>query len=163
VQPAILRLVDATGQELNSLTLERPMAKVLKVQLVRGAPPTYQVTVDLDAGFGSYSGPLTQFAEVRDGKLAWVMVAQDSGEPRALAVMSSLKTAWKFVGAPGQRQILSVACRPDFDNSPPDGPMTFNISFRRFAYEDSRWRMHVRTVPGCWENDEPFPPRTSFP
>jgi hypothetical protein len=140
------------------------MAKVVHTQLTRGAPPTYQVTVDLSAGFGSYSGPVTQFAEVRDGKIVWILAVPDSGEPFRLSLMSSLKAEWKFIGAAGQRQILSVSCRPDFDNSPPDGPMNFNVAFNRYAYDGTRWRVHVRTIPGFWESEDGnFPPRSSFP
>jgi hypothetical protein len=55
--------------------------------------------------------------------------------------------------------ILLIACRPDFD-SPDEG---FKLIYFRFTFEKGQWRRYVRTEPGVWESDHPFPPRSAFP
>ncbi|HTQ06334.1 MAG TPA: hypothetical protein VMI54_20880 [Polyangiaceae bacterium] len=92
---ASVRLVGSDGHDLSTLPLERPLATVELVHL-RADVPSYQVTVDLSAEFGSYSGPATRFAEVTDGKLQWLnAVDVRTGKPVPVSVASTLKTAWK--------------------------------------------------------------------
>ena len=169
VLAALFRVVDGTGKTLAARRLERPLAELTVARLAPDANQTYLLTVDLSAGIGSYSGPVTRLAEVRGGRLRW-LTAYDAASGRADTVhlVSTLKTAWRF--APGTRgvgrEMLQVACRPDF-NAPPDAAVeqAFIITFERYAFESGRWVRHARSEHGFWEMDgeESFPPRARFP
>ncbi len=161
---ARVRLVSSDGVELSTLTLERPLASVEMVHL-RTDVPSYQVTVDLTAEFGSYSGPSTRFAEVTNGKLQWLSAIEvQSGKPVPVAVATTLKTEWNLSPtASGAKEILQIDCRPDFDASPPDADLAFAVTLSRFAFEGDRWQRHTRSKRGCWEVDDAFPTRALFP
>ncbi len=162
---ARVRLVSRDGLELSTLTLERPLASIEMVHL-RPDMPSYQVTVDLSAGFGSYSGPTTRFAEVTNEKLQWLSAIDvHTGKTVPVAGAITVKTAWKLSPtASGAKELLKIACRPDFDASPPDAAdLVFSIILSRFAFEGDRWQMHTRRKRGFWENDDGFPTRAQFP
>jgi hypothetical protein len=166
---AVVRVVSVDGTEIDRRALERPLGELSTVRLYGDARPTYLVTVDLSAGMGSYSGPLTRFAELYDGRLRWLLAARLPDESSdTLTVAVTLKTGWRFwPRADGAGQdILLVACRPDFDApTAPDSDAKFRVTFTRFSFERGRWVERARSEPGFWENedDSSFPPRTSFP
>jgi hypothetical protein len=163
LRPARLRLVTDDGRDLSTLEMERPIASVEPVAL-RAGIESFQVTVDLSAGFGSYSGPLSKFAEVSNGKLRWLATQDAStGKTTDISVMSSLKTAWRLAPAVGgDREILEVACRPDFDASTTDAGMDFLVRLTRYAVEGDEWHRYVRVEKGFWEDDAKFPDRSRF-
>jgi len=144
------------------------VAEVTSVHLYGDRRATYLVTVDLGAGLGSYSGPVTRLAEVRQGQLHWVQgwdvrLEQDS----ELRLLSSLKTAWRLVPRRDGRgqEILLLACRPDISAAAnTSSGQQFLLAFVRYSFDGSRWRRYERTEPGFWEDgDAPFPDRSRFP
>lgn len=163
LQPARVRLVASDGRELSTLTMQRPLVG-LELVYLRAGVPSFQVTVDLMAELGSYSGLATRFAEVRSGTLTWLgAVDVRTGKAVEVAVASTLKTEWKLSPTSGGKEVLQIACRPDFDASESDAGMKFLTTFSRFAFEGDRWQRHTRVRKGCWENDNVFPARAQFP
>lgn len=156
-----LRLVDEMGTEVASreflwgATLE-------VVHLYGDARVSYVVKVDESAGFGSYSGWMSYFAEVSNGFLRWITAADvQTGQDKEMILMSSLKTEWHKVprrSGPGQ-DFLVLACRPDWDHL--EGG--FVMRFQRYSFAEGRWRFYERVQPGFWEMEEPFPERREFP
>jgi hypothetical protein len=164
LRPARLRLVSADGNQLSTLEVARPLAAVEAVAL-RAGVTNIQVTVDFSAGFGSYSGPVTKFAELKNGTLGWLgALDAATGRMADIVVMSSLKTAWKLTPAvAGGREILEVACRPNFEASKSDAGMEFSVRLTRYAIEAGEWHKYVRVEKGFWEDDDKFPARSQFP
>jgi hypothetical protein len=113
---AQLRILDAKGNVSEILPLEQPLAKLSSTMLYGTLQPTYLVTVDYSAGFGSYSGPITLLGEVHDGSLHWLeAVNRATGEKSQIRLMASLKTTWKIVqsSSRARKEILLAACRPN--------------------------------------------------
>jgi hypothetical protein len=159
---AMIRVVDRDGKVLDSEELERPLARIGTAQLYRDARVTFLLTVDYSAGFGSYSGPITSFLDVTGGRLHWVEDIDVSGKRSKISVMDSLKTGWRIVNAPnGGKEILEAACRPTEQTFKTGG--NFTITYSRYFFDGTQWRLASRTVPGFTEFDGGFPSRRHFP
>jgi len=161
---AVIQVVDRSGKVLDAKTLQRPLAKFRTGQLYGDSRLTYLLTVDYSAGFGSYSGPITNLVEVKTGHLRWVESTETTtGSTGKISLMESLKTTWKFVDAPDGKgkQILFAQCRPDWssDKDDPD----FRTTYARFYFDGTKWLVIERTVKGISEFDQGFPSRRHFP
>jgi hypothetical protein len=168
LRPATVRLVSARGDVLDSRSFERDTA-VLGVRSLYGArAPAFSVTVDFTAGMGSYNGPITWFFDLHERKLRWLQ-ARDSedGELHEMALMSSLKTRWELAPAEGgaSLDVVSIACRPDFERKEPDGSVRFLEHRTRYHFDGKAWTRYRRSRPGYWENDSyyAFPKLREFP
>jgi len=161
---AVIQVVDQSGKVLEAERLERPLAKLRTAQLYGDSRLTYLLTVDYSAGFGSYSGPITNLVEVKSGHLRWVESTETkTGSTGKISLMESLKTTWKFVDAPDGKgkQILFAQCRPDgsSDKYDPD----FRTTYARLYFDGTKWLVIERTVKGISEFDQGFPSRKHFP
>jgi len=161
---AVLRLKDAHGKTVAETELEREQARIRFERLHPGRR-SILVTTDLYAGSGSYSGPLTELLNVAGGRLKTV-VARDaeSGLSEPIRLKSSLKSAWKLAPAAGAhnnlKDILKVACRPDYDAEYADN---FLVTYTRYHWDGKEWIVLNRKVHGLWENDNGFPAQDQFP
>lgn len=161
LQHAVLRLTNGQQKVIGEIALERELART-QIASLHGGFRTILVTTDLSAGFGSYSGPLTELLDLNHSRLE-IATALDVQtritEPIHLA--STLKTAWHFSPVPGsqspQKDILELACRPNADAS------KFFITYTRYHWTGATWVVHARKFPGMWEADEPFPQANRFP
>lgn len=159
---AELRLVSTDGKLVQREPIERPLVRLKEIHLYGDGPINYQVTVDYSAGFGSYSGPITSFVEVRKGHFNWIEASGETGKLEKIALMESLKTTWKQVPAQAGRasQFLEASCRPkDFGSNDPK----FQITYKRIYFDGKQWRSIARIVNGFTEFDNGFPPRRMFP
>lgn len=161
LRPAMLRLVDTSGRVVATRPLERPLADLGVASLYGTERRSYMLTVDLSAGFGSYSGPYTRFAEPDARGFGWV-TADSAGVTDTLTLVSTLKMAWRLVsdGRGHSADLLLVRCRPDFSVT---DSAAFTLTFEHYTFDGARWRLLARREPGCYESDEPFPPRSKFP
>jgi len=166
---ALLRLVGDGDRELAVETQERDLGE-LRVERLHGehARPSYAVTIDYSVGMGTYNGPLTRLAEIRDGRLLWLRSVDAQGKhPEVLRLPSTGRSAWKIVqgGKAGTRDILLVASQPDLENAASGvAELPFVQTLTRFSFDGTRWRRHQRRSPGYWDSiDEPFPERARFP
>jgi len=163
--PALLQLRDDRGRVVATRVAERPLAELSEATLYGTERRTFLFTVDLSAGFGSYSGPLTRLAEPSSRGLGW-LTADSAGVARdTITLVSTLKTAWRR--APRSRgrgeDILMVMCRPDLSAPADSASARFVLTLERFTYDGTRWTLRRRQQPGCYESDEDFPPATEFP
>ena len=161
---AAIQVVDRAGKVLEVTRLARPLAKLRKVQLYGDSKLTYLLTVDYSAGFGSYSGPITNLVEVKGGHLLWVeSIEAKTRRTGKISLMDSLKTIWKLVDAPDGKgkQILFAQCRPDW-SSVKDDP-DFTTTYARIYFDGTTWLTKERTVKGISEFDQGFPSRKYFP
>lgn len=164
LRPAVVRLLTPGGQERARLTLERATADLSRLALTTRGDSATAVSVDLSAGVGSYSGPVTRFVDVDRGRLTWTVALSTDAPARELDLPTTLKTAWTVVRDGAQPEILMVSCRPDFDHpTPVQEDARFVITYTRFFRTDGAWHRVDRRVPGFWENEGPFPARTLFP
>lgn len=167
LREAALRVVDNHGNVLDEFRANRWVGQIAVRSLVRNAPVTYLITIDRSAGWGSYSGPVTSFVDVRDGSLQWLTAQRvDAPGSQQIRVMRSLKTAWQMVPARSGAgtDILEFACRPDFAAATPgETELPFLVRFRRYYYRDGQWWLAERTEPGFWEDDWVFPDPSQFP
>lgn len=163
LRPATLRLIDAGGKIIATRRLERPLAELGVTSLYGDGRKSYTVTVDLSAGFGSYSGPYTRFAEPDARGFGWLL-ADSAGTSDTLAMASTLKTRWVVLRDRADRnaEFLLVRCRPNLSTLS-DSSVAFILTFERFTFDGARWHLRARSEPGCYESDAPFPPRSKFP
>ena len=158
---AALRLKDQNGNEIQEMKLEREQAR-LRVESLHLGHRTILVTTDLSAGFGSYSGPLTELLDVSHGRID-IVNARDakSGATEPIHVASTLKTAWRISPVPGssgaQKDILEIACRPNPDAS------VFYVTYRRYHWNGKEWINFARRARGFWEGEKSFPSTDKFP
>jgi hypothetical protein len=154
--------VKSDGTVIDSVELERPLAELETARLYAGRTETYLLTVDYTAEAGSYNGPITSFVEVHAGGLRWLEATdRKTGKTERLALMRSLKSAWKLVpgrGGSGQ-QILQALCRPwgkSLDNH-------FVTMYRRYFFDGKAWIRLSRETQELTEFDGGFPDRRLFP
>jgi len=164
---ALVRVVTRAGREVVAQELERELGELTTVRLYGDTRPTYAVTVDLSVGFGSYAGPLTRLAEIRDSRLVWLRaVDQRTQEVTEIQLIATLKTAWQFAPhADGSGQdIWLVSCRPVLsEKAATEAESPFTITFVRYSFDGKAWRRSARSEPGFWENGSPFPSPAAFP
>ena len=162
LRPAMLRLIDADGRVIATRLLDRPLAFLGGANLYEDRRSSYAVTVDLSAGAGSYSGPYTRFAEPDRRGFNWILV-HSAGITDTLTMVSTLKTRWEILRdqTDSHAQFLVVRCRPAADA--PAGSVAFTVTYERVMFDGARWHLLARSEPGCYESDEPFPPRSKFP
>ena len=163
LRKAVLRLRNAHRIIIAETTLEREQARV-RFERLHPDLRTILVTTDLSAGFGSYSGPLTELLEVAGGRLETVVARNtESGLSKPIRLLSTLKTAWKLVPATGDqnnlKDILEVACRPDFDSK----EAKFFVTYTRYHWDGKEWIVLTRKVHGFWEDEGSFPALGQFP
>lgn len=162
LRPAVLRLVDANAKTVATRILERPLAQLGIARLYAGERRAYMLTVDLSAAAGSYSGPYTRFLEPNERGFNWLVV-DSAGVADTLTMVSALKTRWKIwrEQTDPYAQLLMVRCRPAVGARADS--VAFLVTYERITFDGTRWRLHARSEPGCYESDEPFPPRSKFP
>jgi hypothetical protein len=163
LQPAVLRLRDGKRSVIAEKKLEREQARLEAHQLHPGHRSIF-VTTDLSAGFGSYSGPLTQILDLSAGALAFVQARDPSaGKPEIIFLPATLKTAWRLVVAPASsgpaHDILKVACRPDAMAK----SSRFTTTYTRYHWNGSEWVVASLERAGICESDESFPSLVHFP
>src|ERR1035437_3341788 len=160
---AQVRIVTNKGTIVETSPLERPLAKLSRTLLYGTPRPTYLVTVDYSAGFGSYNGPVTLPLEVQDGRLHWLEATDSAtGKKEQIELMQSLKTTWKIVDSASKtgKEILHAACRPDdFSSTSND----FTLTYTRYYFSGSDWMRIQKKQPGFSEFEDGFPRRELFP
>ncbi len=161
-----LRLVDRQGHILVEEEFGAPLAKLDSKFLYGTKFPTYLVTVDYGIGFGSYAGPGTELAEVRQGKLQFLHpVEKIDTKSNRIALGHSLKNGWEIVqSATGiGKDILQVQCHPNFDNPKWADEEQFVIVYTRYSFDGHDWHKASRKEIGFWEADGDFPAASKFP
>ena len=161
---AALRIVKRDNTLVETIELERPMARLTRVSLYKTpGPETFQLTVDYTAEAGSYNGPITSFVEVKDGHLTWLEATdRASGKTDRIALMQALKSTWQLVPArAGSREttdILYALCRPADATAG-----EFTTTYRRYFFDGTAWIRVGREEKGLNEFDGGMPPRRLFP
>ncbi len=160
-----LRLVDQQGHVLVEEEFGAPLAKLETKFLYGSKFPTYLVTVDYGVGFGSYAGPGTELAEVRQGKLQFLHpVEKTDNKDNRIALGRSLKNGWEIVrSATGTgKDILQVQCHPNFDNPKWADAEEFVVVYTRYSFDGHDWHQASRKRIGFWESED-FPAPSYFP
>lgn len=170
LRPAVLRLLNARGKVVANVKLKREQARIEARQLHPGFR-SILLTTDLSAGFGSYSGPLTQILDLSHRTIGFVSAIDPktrASKPINLAL--TLKTEWRLdpvsAGPAVSKDILELSCRPDLnqavDLSHPEGQRFF-LFYTRYHWIGTEWTVAVRRTIGFWESEQPFPPANRFP
>jgi hypothetical protein len=167
IRPPLVRLVDRNGRERDRHVLDRELADVQPVRLYGvSGPVTYLVSNDVSAGFGSYSGPVTYFAEIRNGQLIWLQVENvQTRERHGWILMSSLKAAWRVDDGPkAVHDVFAVSSAPVLTPTPKgDAELPFQITLTRYHFNGTQWIEFNQSQPGLWESEQAFPSETEFP
>ena len=138
----------------DTLRFDRPATDLRTFYLYGTSVPTYFVTVDYTADFGTYSGPATFAIEVHGDRLGRMFVLASTG-----------KQDWRVIDQPGtgRKEFHVVSCHSDFRQHPGDS-VVFVIDYSTMRYDGHRWRTRTRTEPGFWERDDnAWPPPEKFP
>lgn len=153
---AELRIVNAHGQLVDRETLDRPLARVEKINLGNGTDYVL-VTADYSIGMGSYAGPVSEVWEVHGGHLRPVNATDvGTGKTESIAMASTLKHGWRIARGAESADIFVVSCHPNFV----DGD--FVVDYIRYHFDGKKWLRYARTKKGYWESDDPFPGRAAF-
>jgi hypothetical protein len=164
---AVLLLMNPQKKIVGRITLQRELA-ILQAATLHAGYRTIMITTDLTAGFGSYSGPLTQILDLSEAKLE-IATARNTftGKSAPIYLARTLKTEWRVSadhprpGAPVD--LLEIACRPGA-NAPLDpAPDEFAVIRTRYHWTGTEWVFARRRAPGFWEADHEFPPIERFP
>jgi hypothetical protein len=165
LQPAHLRLVDASGKIVTDQAFEVPLAEIERRQLHDG-PPTFLVSSDHSVGTGSYAGLKTRLMMVDHGQLVPETL------PGRQFLTSSLKNAWKIVDdqPPGAgsakagsaqpspaKAIQVVACHPNFANPAWAAANEFVVDLTTYRFADGAWHGTTASLKGYWESDGDWP------
>jgi hypothetical protein len=160
---AALRVVKHDNTVVDSIELERPLARVSKVS-VYGTPArdTFLLTVDYSAEAGSYNGPITFLVEVEGGHLKFLEATdRTTGKADRIALMQSLKRTWQLVPAPRGsvgKDILYALSQPSDATA-----NEFVTVYRRYFFDGKAWIRVSREEKGLSEFDGGPPSRTLFP
>jgi hypothetical protein len=158
---ARLYLVGRNNKRIATHKMERPIARIDTVNLIGGRPDSFALTVDYSAGFGSYSGPATQFFDVVAGKIQWIHAKDEkTRKTQDIRVAKTLKTEWKLLPYGQNKDILEILCRPAFKNK---NDNTFEVTYERYRFNGRDWIHYSRSVDGFWENEGDFPNESLFP
>jgi hypothetical protein len=155
LRPAIVRLSDATGQDIAARRLPRELAFLETAYLYGTHKPTYLVTVDLRAGAGGWAPICTYFAEVEHGTLQWLSATLATDASRSeIALCSSHHASWRTVPSVERRarDILFVA-----------GGVDGTLGLGRYTWDGTAWQLAISRSVGSWDGDRPFPDPNQFP
>ena len=161
---ADLRLVSSNGSVEDHLPLGNPLADVNLIDLGATAAPIFAVTSDGHIGMGPYTGFVTTFVSVIDGKLKKVeSVNDDTNETAVISLTNSLWNHWEVVGAAGAKEIIYMHCFPNFGADGGDPNKRIAITYSTFRYDEGHWHVKSREASqrGCPE--EEMPDRVEFP
>lgn len=150
MKAAVVRLKSETGQLIQSLALEKPVADLEAKNIGMKNKRIFLVTQDFGMGMGSYNGPITRILEVTPKSAAWVeALDRRSGKKSRISLMRSLKSGWNFTPAKkeGVEEILEARCYP---NETLEG---FTTSFSRYHYGRQGWTRLTSTEPRLWESE----------
>lgn len=159
---AQLRIVNAANHPLQTVELERPLARI-RTQRLAAEGSSFLVAVDYSVGFGSYAGVTTLLLDIQDGKFHWVEALNSkTGQHDRIALPDTLKSAWRLVPYQRGEDILQVLCRPAYSDKAKTS-VNFTLYYIRYHYDGKQWMKFERLRAGMWESDEPFPASTAFP
>lgn len=165
---AAVQLVDADGKELDKRPLEHPLARIDVWKLYEDDRATYAVVENDSICMGSWRGDIVSLYEVHNGKIMPVIAIDEEGKnPLPIRLHISLRGESRiFPARSGKgKDILYVRSGLASPKTPDDGP-AFETMLVRFAFENNRWRRHLKTIDGNWMGGEgpgAFPERASFP
>jgi len=152
---ARLELRGCHDELLDHLELAAPLARI-EPEPLHGTPvPTWLVSADLTADFGSYSGPLTLPVEIVVHRLRVARSRGPAGASAPIHLAATGKAAWRRVVSAQGDELLSVASAMDHD--------AFVTTWRRYRITAQGWRWTQRQAPGLWESDADFPDFAQFP
>ena len=165
LEPARLRLLRKDGTVLGTLTLERPIADLVVMDSLVPGHRWYAVNVDLTSDVGSYSGPVLRLLDSRADTLKWATARNEHDTSEEIDLPTTPKTAWRLSTSARDhaRDILLVACRPDFAQPDAKDSAAFLTTYSRFTRVGNAWRKTSRSVPGIWWNEGEFPSTSLFP
>lgn len=165
--PALVRFVDSSGRDLDTTTLERPIADVmLVIDDPAASRRVYGVGVDLTADAGTYSGPYVRLLDQRSRRFEWLRARDSvSDEVEEVHLATTPKAAWQVAAGPdgSNSEILTVACRPTFADKKAGTGDGFQVIYDRYTFIGADLQRHRRAERGFWENDGRFPARSRFP
>jgi hypothetical protein len=155
LHPAIVRLLDATGQEIAARPMRRELAFLKTVYLYGTPKPTYLVAVDLRAGAGGWAPVCTYLAEVEHGKLQWLSsILASDGTRFEITLCDSFHAMWRIVPSRRGRGKDIV-----FVNAGVDG----TLGLGRYVWEGKSGRLAISRSAGSWDTEHAFPGLRQFP
>jgi hypothetical protein len=158
VRSAVVLLVDANQQVLDSTTLEREVADLAMTERLYGTRKlTHVLTLDCNTGAGQLAGPCALFVEIEQGKLHWLdTIATEDGRRGQLRFISAPLRGWKLVPRPDGKGKEFLRWETDYIGGG-------GVYYFRYAWDGTNWMQRYRVSPGHRTSDEPFPSRKFFP
>lgn len=170
-RPARLRQVDASGTIIADLVPDEnaPVARIQAERLGPADRPVLLVEADDGACWGSYSGLVRLFFQFEGGRIAPVMLADETGKSAQVMMVSTVKSQARFAKKSAAEIIIhQVSSHPDFERAktlPKGASMPFVIDYSTTRFDGAKWTRAMRSEPGVWEAGDgtPFPAADKFP
>lgn len=164
--PARLRYVTSGRTTISNRVLDKqaPVARIRVGTFDQARDPIFLIETNDSACFGSYSGEAVMLMHFRSGDIGPVMARDANGSFTAISMFTSLKSAWRIVRSePDYTEIEQIYCRPDYARDREKDDLPFLITYITYRRTGNEWVRATRAVPGFWESDSRFPPRSAFP
>lgn len=153
---ARVRLLSASGDEVDSVGLAYPLATLEKATMAGMPSPAFFLTVDQTAPMGSYSGPATQVLMPAQRKLQPMQYQAADGTLKPLFLAQTGKAAWQ--AGDSLPEILQVS-----SSMADDEGEDFVTTYQTYRLKGDVWQVSSREEKGYWESEGDFPQRSAFP
>ncbi len=176
--PAIVRLVDVRGDELDESELDRPLAEI-DHQAIALKPAAYKVSEDEGTGAGRASfWVTTRIVSVANRKMRWASVIDDfSRTEDDLSLVVSPRRSWSAIvndKDPSRIEFLEVECSqtarfdPDRSLKPSKKSVSnqdqgWQLRLSRYRLVKGVWHRRDRLIFGKWDSGDPLPAIDEFP
>ena len=137
----VLRVVSDSGRELDRVLLGSATVSIEQKVLRPDGRPTFLVTEDLTAAFGTYSGPSTTLYDVEEAHLAPVL----TNDGKEMSGAQTMHATWHLERRGKGQDFLGARIVPKVEA---DGGTSFETRFVRFSYTKDGWVAVMRTEPG---------------
>lgn len=170
-RPARLRQLDSSGRIVADLVPHEyaPIAHIGVDPIGPPDRPIFIIETDNDACMGSYSGRVSLFFQMENGRIAPVMLTDEAGRAAQVVMISTPRSQARFAKKTLDEIVIhQVSSHVDFEKAktaPKDKPLPFVIDYITIRFDGSKWTRALRSAPGSWEAGDgtPFPPATKFP
>jgi hypothetical protein len=164
-QMAVLKISKKNGKETERKVLNKAFSDLRQESLYENDKKVIVVEEDFTNDFGTYSGPLSSFYNVEEGRLIPLKVKNlITGKWSPMTFFNTGKANWRLVPSKSGegKDFLQASCY--FDSDHPDGKH-FLIDYIRVYFDGKEWVSKMKTAGGFYEpeSENDFPNESMFP
>jgi hypothetical protein len=160
INKAVLQIIDKNKTGERFVKLENISAAWFEQKVtIQNYPYWRAITFSDNSGWGSYSGTITMYFRINRTTIEWLT---DNSTGEEIRLLKSGKSDW-CISKKDQGSILSLNCRPDFENRKDTLNDQYQITYIRYRINKNGAVCIKRKENGFWENEDNFPDEDLFP